>query len=102
MNAEINGQVVTLRGRLDATGAAHAREALDTALARGAGPLYVDVSDVELIDVIGLGVLVGAHRRAERSGRRLVLRGVPPRMVRVLRLTRLDRILATERTPVPA
>lgn len=102
MNAEINGQVVILRGRFDTTGAARAREALEAALAAGGGPLYVDVSSVEVIDLVGLGVLVGAHRRAERAGRRLVLRDVPPGMVRALRLTRLDRIVATERTPVPA
>jgi anti-anti-sigma regulatory factor len=41
-------------------------------------------------------VIMGAHRRAGRCGRRLVLRGVPPQMQRLLVATRLHRILAIE------
>jgi anti-anti-sigma regulatory factor len=39
---------------------------------------------------------MGVHRRAGRCGRRLVLRGVPPQMQRLLVATRLHRILAIE------
>ena len=39
---------------------------------------------------------MGAHRRAGRCGRRLVLRDVPPQMQRLLIATRLHRILAIE------
>ncbi|MGP4089873.1 hypothetical protein ACTWQJ_36350, partial [Streptomyces sp. KR55] len=46
--------------------------------------------------VTGLGVIMGAHRRAGRCGRRLVLRDVPPQMQRLLVATRLHRVLAVE------
>jgi len=39
---------------------------------------------------------MGAHRRAGRAGRRLVLTGVPPQMQRLLIATRLHRILTIE------
>ncbi len=87
------GQVVRLQGRLDGSGTAAARDAIDEALCGGSGALVVDLSAVELIDATGLGVLVGAHRRASRLGRRLVLRSVPPRLARILLITRLDRVL---------
>ena len=97
-----NGSVL-LTGRLDVRGAAVARDALHSALASGDGELVVDLSGVELLDAIGLGVLVDVHRRARLAGRRLVLRGAPPRGARLLALTRLDRILSVERgAPVHA
>jgi anti-anti-sigma factor len=48
------------------------------------------------MDATGLGVLVGAHRRAQKLGRRLVLRGVSPRLARLLLATRLHRVLTLE------
>ena len=45
------------------------------------------------VDATGLGVLVGAHRRARRAGRTLVLRDVPAPVARLLLLSRLDRVL---------
>lgn len=96
MDTRTDGSVVTLGGRLDARHAAEARDALHGAIAAGTGELQVDLSAVELIDATGLGVLVGAHRRARLDGRDLVLRGVPPRVGRLLARTRLGRVLAVE------
>jgi anti-anti-sigma factor len=90
---------VALVGRLDVRGAAAAREALHAALAAlpaGGGELVVDLSGVELLDATGLGVLVGTHRRAQLAGCRLVLRGAPPRVARLLSVTRLDRVIPIE------
>jgi anti-sigma B factor antagonist len=92
------GSVVTLSGRLLTTTVAEVRNALTAAVARGSGDLVVDISGVELVDASGLGVLVGAHRLAQRADRRLVLRGVPVRIERLLAVTRLNRVLASERT----
>jgi anti-sigma B factor antagonist len=96
------GQVVELTGRLDGAGAGAARDALHAALAAGSGRLVVDLSGVELIDATGLGVLVGTHRRARLGGRQLVLRDASPRAARILRLTRVDRIIETERAVAAA
>lgn len=86
-------QVVYLEGRLDVTTAAQVRPILHSAVCEGGGDLVIDLSEVELLDATGLGVLVGAHRRAARVGRRLVLRDVPPRVMRLLAITRLHRVL---------
>lgn len=88
---------VLLTGRLDVRGAAAARDALHRALAAGDGELVVDLSGVELLDAIGLGVLVDVHRRAKLTDRRLVLRAATPRVARLLAATRLDRVLSVER-----
>jgi anti-sigma B factor antagonist len=98
MRAQVTdrGEVV-LVGRLDVRGSAVAREALRAALETGEGELVVDLAEVELLDATGLGVLVATHRRARAADRRLVLRDASPRVTRMLALTRIDRIIASER-----
>jgi anti-sigma B factor antagonist len=90
------GRLLALRGRLSARTVADVRAALVVAIAAGAGDLVVDISGVQLVDASGLGVLVGAHRLALRSERRLVLRGVPERIERLLAVTHLNRVLTVE------
>ena len=87
---------ILLSGRLDGRSAGEVRDTLHAVLAASSGPLVVDLSGIELIDATGLGVLVGAHRRARLTGRDLVLRGAPIRVDRLLRLARLDRVITLE------
>ena len=69
------------------------RDALADAIAQGEGELTVDLRGAEIADAAGLGVLVGADRRAHRAGRHLVLADVSPRLDRVIRSTKLSRVL---------
>lgn len=90
------GLRLALVGRLGAATVADVRAALHAAVGDGAGDLVLDLSRVELVDATGLGMLVGIHRLADRSGRRLLLGGVPPRIERLLLATRLHRVLILE------
>ena len=96
------GAEVSLAGRLDVTSVADVRLALHEAVEGGDGELVVDLAGVELVDATGLGVLVGVHRRAQRTGRVVVLRDPADRIRRVLFVTRLDRVLRTQRSRAPA
>jgi anti-anti-sigma factor len=87
---------VCLSGILDVSTVHDVRLAVHAALDDGVGDLFVDLRDVEMLDATGLGMLVGAHRRAGRTGRRLVLRNLSPQLVRLLRVSRLNRILVVE------
>lgn len=100
MTAVAEGHLLALSGRLDVHAAADARLALAAAVDVGAGSLVLDLHGLEALDATGLGVLVGAHRRAGRSGRTLVLRDVSPVVGRVLHRTRLDRVLQQESSGV--
>jgi anti-anti-sigma factor len=93
-----DGTLVALSGRLDVHVAADVRNALADAVDRGKGELVLDLAALESVDATGLGVLVGAHRRAQRAGRTLVLADVPAPVGRLLLVTRLDRVLRTRRT----
>ena len=59
----------------------------------GDGELVLNLAGLESVDATGLGVLLGAHRRAQRAGRSVVLRSVPDWVGRLLLITRLDRVL---------
>ena len=102
LRVDEDGQLLVLAGRLDVRVTADVRQALAAAVLDGTGDLVLDVRGLEGVDAPGLGVLVGAHRRAGRAGRTLVLHDVPPPLARVLSLTRLERVLRTTRTAVPA
>jgi anti-sigma B factor antagonist len=78
-----------LSGRLDARSAASVRAVLQESVDAGVGELVIEMGGLEIWDGTGLGVLVGAGRRAQRAGRRLVLTGVRPRELRLLRVARV-------------
>lgn len=94
--------MVDVVGRVDATTVTELRRTLQTAIDVGVGDLVLDVGAVTVLDAAGLGMLVAAHRRANRAGRRLVLRSVPSAVGRVLAMTRLHRVLNVERAPALA
>jgi anti-anti-sigma factor len=96
------GADLRIAGRLDARSAPVARTALQAAIDDGAGDIRVRVRDLEIWDASGLGVLVGAQRRARQCGRRLLLLEVSPRQMRLFRATRLHRLLGAQADPTLA
>ena len=90
------GRELSLSGRLDSRSAHEARSILHAEVASGCGDLLVHIGELEIWDASGLGVIVGAHRKAQGLQRRFVLTDVPPRQLRLLRATRLHRMLTVE------
>jgi anti-sigma B factor antagonist len=91
-----SGAEIDLVGRLDSRTASTLREILQRSVDDGEGDLLLHIGSLEIWDSAGLGVLVGAHRRARRAGRRVVLTEVPPRHLRLLRATKLHRLFVVE------
>jgi anti-sigma B factor antagonist len=54
--------------------------------------LIVDVADVPYIDSAGIGCLVGAHVSREHAGRKLIIAGASPRLVDMLKVTKVDQL----------
>lgn len=61
-------------------------------LVEGGGPVLVDLSEIDHVDSTGLGELVGYLQRFAEQGRRLALLGPHPRVLSLLKLTRLDEV----------
>lgn len=100
----VPGTELSVVGPLDVHSVADVRAAFGRAIGDGVGDLVVHLGQAEIGDATGLGVIVGAHHRAQRAGRRLVLADVSPRLARLLRATKLCRIIPVVGAPrrVPA
>jgi len=60
------------------------------------GPLVIDLSRVELVDSVGIGLLIAAHNTLAKKGGRLVLTHVNADLATLLRTMRLDKHFAVE------
>lgn len=94
-----HGQTVRLSGRIDVRSVGELRSRLHSAIDAGTGPLRVDVAGLELADHAGLGVLLGAARRARGFGRSMVLVDVPAALAKLMAAHRLGLVLRVEETP---
>lgn len=98
--ARSHGPHLTVAGELDAEGAIRLRAQLDDAVAPGA-QLTLDLSRVTHVSADALAVLVHAYKRLRDSGGRLVLSGASGPVIRVLRISGLDRVLSVNAAAVP-
>ncbi len=81
--------VVAVEGDLDLASAPQLKLALVDLLDKGYGHYVLDLSQLTHMDSMGLGVLVGFHKRLDRDAR-LALAAVPPKQRKLLELTGLD------------
>src|SRR5580700_11687582 len=90
--------VFKLRGSLDLATAPTVRAALSEATEKGSHNLIVDLTQLEFLDSTGLGVLIGAHRRAAEHGGsfRLIVNNGP--ISRLLNITGLIAVFAAYRS----
>jgi anti-sigma B factor antagonist len=86
-------RVLVARGQLDVATAPQFRQALVEAQYGGESRVVVDLDEVEFIDSMGLGVLVGGVKRARSHRGRFVVVCSHPRVLRLLEVTGLDAVL---------
>jgi len=60
--------VITMTGELDLGGREHLRETLERLLTEGCCRIVVDLRELTFCDSTGLGILVGARKRANALG----------------------------------
>jgi anti-anti-sigma factor len=87
--------VVTVVGEVDLATAAELGGELRSALQR-AGSVVVDVGGMSFIDSSGLNTLVHAHRAAEESGGRFLVRRPTPMFSKLLHITRLETLFVID------
>lgn len=89
-----NGEatVVTVQGEVDVYTAPKLREEIQRLFDGGAKHVAVDLAGVAYMDSSGLGVLIGALKRAREAGGNLVVAAPTPRIARILDVTGLSRI----------
>lgn len=84
--------VVEVGGEVDALSAPRLREELARAEAPRPLRIAVLMGGVEFIDSSGIGVLIGAARRARATGGRVALVGCTPHVEKLLRRMALHKV----------
>lgn len=87
-------KVVHLHGPIDVSRAMELRDLLGSQIDSSSARVLVDLSDVNLIDSSGIGILVTAHRRADGQGARFGLAGATGTVARVFEMTRTNKLLS--------
>jgi anti-sigma B factor antagonist len=86
--------VVVTTGEIDLYTAPALRESLIRA-GESSNRIVIDLTAVTFLDSTGLGVMLGAQRRARSTDRSVVLVGPTDMVKRVLHVTGLDRVFPT-------
>jgi len=95
-------QVVTVTGELDIATAEQAYSYISGVIDGWPTPVSVDVSGVTFCDASGLGVLAKAARHARQAGRQLSLISARPSLLKIMRITGLDRAFPELLASAPA
>jgi anti-sigma B factor antagonist len=82
--------MVIVQGEVDVATAPALRDELYRLLERGGQEIVVDLSSMDFIDSTGLGVFVGALKRAREGGGGIELRGLKPSARKVFEITGLS------------
>ena len=88
--------VVEIAGEIDVYTAPQLRSQLLDASAAGNADLVLDMTGVTFLDSTGLGILVGARRRAVEAGGDLRLVVAHSAVLKIFRITGLDRVFTIE------
>ena len=91
--------VVAAVGELDLRTSPELEERLDRVWGSGAELVILDLRQIEFMDSTGLRVLLGAHQRAQESGRRFALVRGADQVERVLTLTGVRDLLTVVDAP---
>src|SRR5512140_132880 len=93
--------VTVLDPRIDARSSDDLRAALARIIGEGKSRVVLDLSGVTFVDSSGLGAIIASLKLATLSGD-LVLCGARESVASLLRLTRMDKVFRTYRSPQEA
>jgi len=91
-SAEGAAATVTVSGALDVSTVGSLEAAVNDLLAPDRR-ITLDLADLSICDSTGLGALVRLHRRAERMGARIALRGPRQHVADILAMTGISKVL---------
>jgi len=90
--------IVTARGEIDVWTADLLRQSLRDVQSSSQPRVIVDLTEVPFVDSTGIGVLVGALKRARESSGSLHLVVSSPGVLKVLKITSLDQVFPVHTT----
>jgi anti-sigma B factor antagonist len=91
--------VVTVSGELDIATAEQAYVYLSEVIDTGSAPVTVDLAGLTFCDASGLGMLARVARRARLAGRPFRLSSARPSLLKIMRITGMDRVFPELQAP---
>lgn len=98
VNRVDNVMVVDLAGELDAYTSPDLRESVVRLIETESHDIVINLAQVEFIDSVGLGTLVGCLKRAAEHGGSITLASAKPQVRKVFDITGLSKIFAIYQT----
>ena len=95
-------QIIEVTGELDIATAEQAYAYISEVIDAWPAPVTVDLSGLTFCDASGLGALARIARHAKQAGRQLKLASARPSLLKIMRITGMDRAFPELRSPVPA
>jgi anti-sigma B factor antagonist len=90
--------VVSPHGEIDFATGPQLKDAITELLVAGDVHLVIDLLDVDFIESTGLGALIGGRRRAHALKGSLVLVCTEQQMLKIFRITGLDKVFTIHET----
>jgi len=94
LRPELDAELVSFHGELDAASAPDLTARLDDVLAVRRGALVIDLCDCHFIDSLGIAVVVRASKKMRNQGRSVAVAASSSQVRRVLSLTGADELLS--------
>jgi anti-anti-sigma factor len=88
------GALVAIAGELDVATAERTVRYISDVIDRHHGPVSVDLSDLAFCDACGLGAMLKVAAHAERSGRRIEFTRPRRSLIKIMRITGVNHLLA--------
>ena len=95
-------QIVSVTGELDIATAEQAYSYISEVIDGRPAPVTVDLSGLTFCDASGLGVLARIARHAREAGHQLMLASARPSLLKIMRITGLDRAFPELHLPAHA
>ncbi len=95
-------QIVSVTGELDIATAEQAYSYISEVIDGRPAPVTVDLSGLTFCDASGLGALARIARHARQAGRQLMLTSARPSLMKIMRITGLDRAFPELHPPLRA
>jgi len=87
---------VTLSGEIDIFNSADLKTRITELLQKRDAHLYLHCKNLEYIDSTALGALVGVMKTVKSNGREMHLTAVKPNLLKLFRITNLDKVFVIE------
>ena len=93
---ENNTLSVTVEGEIDIFNSTGFKDYLSNLVQEHACDIFIDCTNLEYVDSTGLGALVAVLKKVKQNGHNIHLLGLRPNILKLFRITNLDKVFVIE------